>query len=170
MTGHGSYHCPVQQTDCHHICQPISPRCSSGGRAKWTMDDLGQGHWLSQLFREVSAGFESSAILKVLNEWINSGIADRIRSAAFLVLGAGPPFVFKHVGFTSNLLERAYAASYDCYQSVSGSLSSSALSGTRSGTPGQTMPEDVALRDQASAVAGRFDAGSPTSSFYAWLA
>ena len=120
--------------------------------------------------REVSAGFESSAILKVLNEWINSGIADRIRSAAFLVLGAGPPFVFKHVGFTSNLLERAYAASYDCYQSVSGSLSSSALSGTRSGTPGQPMPEDVALRDQASAVAGRFDAGSPTSSFYAWLA
>ena len=112
-------------------------------------------YWIPQLFREVSSGFESATSLKVLDEWINSGSADRIKSAARLVSGAHPAFVFKHVGFTSNLLERAHAASYDCYQNVTSSLASSALSGTRSGTPGQPMPEDVAIRDQASAVASQ---------------
>ena len=130
----------------------------------WSVED-----WIPQLFREVSSGFESAASLEVLDEWINSGSAGRIKSAARLVSGAQPAFVFKHVGFISNLLERAHAASSDSYRSVIRSLASSALSGTRSGTPGQPMPQDVAVRDQASAVSTQFAAGSPTYRFYALL-
>ena len=113
---------------------------------------------------------ESAASLKVLDEWISSGSGDRIKAAALLVSNADPSFAFKHVGFVSNLLERAQAASYDCYQSVSSNLDRSALSGIRSGTPGLPMPEDVAMRDQAAAVANRFDSGSPTFRFYDSLA
>ena len=40
----------------------------------WHIDD-----WIPQLFREISSGFDSAASLKVLDEWINSGNADRIR-------------------------------------------------------------------------------------------
>ena len=94
--------------------------------------------WIPQLFREVSLGFESAPSLKVLNEWINSGNADNIKSAARLVSGAQPEFVFNNVEFISNLLERAYAASTDCYRSVDSNLASSALSGTRLGTAGTT--------------------------------
>ena len=122
--------------------------------------------WIPQLFREVSLGFESAPSLKVLNEWINSGNADNIKSAARLVSGAQPEFVFNNVEFISNLLERAYAASTDCYRSVDSNLASSALSGTRLGTAGQPMPEDVAIRDQATAVKSQFDAGSPPYRFY----
>ena len=125
---------------------------------------------IPQLFREVSLDFESAASLKVLNEWINSGDAIRIKSAARLVLRAQPAFVFKHVGFIANLLERAYAASLDCYRSVVSNLTSSAISGTRSGTPGQPMPEDVAIKDQASEGMNQFDAGSPPYKFYDSLA
>ena len=96
-------------------------------------------YWIPQLFREVSLDFESAASLKVLNEWINSGDAGRIQSAARLVAEAQPAFVFKKVEFTANLLERAYAAGIDCYRSVARSLEISALSGVRSGTPGQPM-------------------------------
>ena len=123
-------------------------------------------YWIPQLFREVSLGFESAPSLKVLNEWINSGNADNIKSAARLVSGAQPEFVFNNVEFISNLLERAYAASTDCYRSVDSNLASSALSGTRLGTAGQPMPEDVAIRDQATAVKSQFDAGSPPYRFY----
>ena len=127
-------------------------------------------YWIPQLFREVSSDFESSASLPVLEEWINSESADRIKPAAHLVSCAQPAFVFKHVEFITNLLERAHAASFDCYQSVSGSLRSSAMSGTHWGTPGQPMPHDVAIRDQAAVLAAQFDAGSPTNRFYAyWL-
>ena len=128
------------------------------------------GYWIPLLFREISSGFESAASLKVLDEWISSGSGDRIKAAALLVSSADPSFAFKHVGFVSNLLERAQAASYDCYQSVSSNLARSALSGIRSGTPGLPMPEDVAMRDQAAAVANRFDSGSPTFRFYDSLA
>ena len=126
-------------------------------------------YWIPQLFREASLDFESAASLKVLNEWINSGDGDKIESAARLVAEAQPVFVFQEVEFTVNLLERAYAAGFDCYRSVVSNLTSSAISGTRSGTPGQPMSEDVAMKDQASEVLNQFDAGSPPYKFYASL-
>ena len=127
-------------------------------------------YWIPQLFREISLDFESAASLNVLNEWINSGDAGRIQSAARLVAEAQPAFVFKKVEFTANLLERAYLAGIDCYRSVVSNLTSSAISGTRSGTPGQPMSEDVAMKDQASAVKSQFDAGSPPYKLYDSLA
>ena len=126
-------------------------------------------YWIPQLFLEASLDFESAASLKVLNEWINSGDADRIQSAARLISSAHPAFVFKHEGFTANLLERAYAAGFDCYRSVVSNLTISAISGTRSGTPGQPKSEDVAMKDQASKIMNKFDAGAPPYRFYASL-
>ena len=128
------------------------------------------GYWIPQLFREISLGFESPASLKVLEEWINSENANKIKAAGRLVSGARPGFVFKQVEFVSNLLECAYAASDGTYQAVSSTLASTALSGVRSGTPGQPMPENVATREQAEAVAGTFNAGSPAYRFYVSLA
>ena len=127
-------------------------------------------YWIEKLFREASLDFESAASLKVLDEWINSGDAARIQLAARLVSRAQPEFIFKHVGFIANLLERAYAAHTDCYQDVACSLESSARSGTRLGTPGQPRPQDVAIRDQALEVATQYDAGSPPYRFYTSLA
>ena len=126
--------------------------------------------WTPQLFREVSSGFESAASLKVLDEWINSGDPAMIESAARLVSGAPPGFVFKHVDFVVNLLERSLEANAGCYRSVTGRLVGCAMFGTRSGTAGQPMPQDVAIRDQATAVASQLDAGSPANRFYASLA
>ena len=127
-------------------------------------------YWIPQLFREVSSNFESGASPKVLNEWVNSGAPAMIESATRLVSGAPPGFVFKHVEFVANLLERAHTVSAGCYRSVTGRLMGCAMSGTRSGTAGQPMPQDVAIRDQATAVANQLDAGSPANRFYASLA
>ena len=124
-------------------------------------------YWIPQLFREASLDFESAASLKVLNEWIDSGNADKIESAARLIAEAQPAFVFQEVEFIVNLLERANAAGFDCHRRVASNLTSSAVSGTRSGTPGQPMSEDVAMKDQASAVKSKLDAGSPPYRFYA---
>ena len=126
--------------------------------------------WIPQLFREASLDFESAASLKVLDEWINSGDPVRIESAVHLVSRAQPAFVFMHVGFVENLLERAYMAHSDCYQSAACSLESSAFSGGRFGTPGQPKPQYVAIKDQASKAMSQFDAGSPSHRFYASLA
>ena len=135
---------------------------------------LGQGwsveYWIPKLFSEASSGFEADAGLRVLGEWIDSESAELIERAAQFLKGAPSAFVFKRVGFVSNLLERAHVASADCYRNATSSLASCALLGTRSGTPGQPMPQDVAIKDQASAVAAQFEAGSPTHRFYVLLA
>ena len=128
------------------------------------------GYWIPKLFSEVSSRFDSPAGLQVLDEWINSGDPERIVSGARIVQGAGTGFVLRHVAFVSNLLERAHAASFDCYQSAAQSLEISALYGTRSGTLGQPMPQDIAMKDQASEVANQFDAGSLVHRFYDSLA
>ena len=122
------------------------------------------------LFREVSFGFSSDASLNVLNEWVNTEIPDKIKSASQLIFRAPGEFVFENVEFVSNLLERAHVASEETFVEVSGNLMASASSGGRSGTPGEPFPEDVALRDNASAVAGQFAIGSPANRFYASLA
>ena len=124
---------------------------------------------IPQLFREVSSNFESETSLNVLDEWINSGDPARIESAARLVSGAPPGFVFKHVEFAANLLDRAHTANAGCYRSVAGNLMNCAMLGTRSGTTGHPMPQDVVIRDQATAVASQLDAGSPANRFYAAL-
>ena len=127
-------------------------------------------HWIPELFKEVSLRFESSGSLNVLDEWINSGESLKIKLAAHIVSRAQPDFVFSHLGFISNLLERASGASHDCYQSVCSSLLRSALTGTGMGTAGQPLPKDVNMREQASAVATQFHPGDPTNRFFASLA
>ena len=127
-------------------------------------------YWLPELFREISLGFKSDAALNVLNEWVNSGSPEKIRAASQLTFRAHPNFVFENVEFVSNLLECAHVANEETFVNVSGDLMASASSGTRSGTPGEPFPEDVALRDNASAIADQFDLGSPANRFYASLA
>ena len=127
-------------------------------------------YWIPELFREISLGFKSLSALNVLNEWINSGCPDNIESAAHLLLRAHPGFVFENVEFVSNLLERAHLARDETSTIVGSYLTGSAISGTRAGTAGEPLPQDVALRDKALAVAGQFALGSPQNRFYDSLA
>ena len=57
----------------------------------------------------------------MLGEWTDSGSAELIERAAQLLEGAPSAFVFKRVGFVSNLLERAHVASPDCYRNATSS-------------------------------------------------
>ena len=126
-------------------------------------------YWLPELFREISLDFKSDAALNVLNEWVDSGNPEKIKAASKLTFRAHQNFVFDNVEFVTNLLERAHSANEETFFEVGGNLMVSASSGGRSGTPGEPFPEDVALRDNASAVAGQFPVGSPANRFYASL-
>jgi hypothetical protein len=121
--------------------------------------------WLPRLFQIAAAGYPPVS-LTVLNEWINSGDAEKIEVASSLLRDAPSEFVFTHRGFVTTLLERAYATGEECYQKVNSDLFCSAISGGRSGSLGQPMPADVALREQAAAVARTFTMGSPGHRFY----
>jgi hypothetical protein len=118
--------------------------------------------WFSTLYDVVSLGF-IPASLKVLNEWIDSGDAEKIKAASRLVPSG---FVFTHVEFVTNLLEQAYAAGDECYRIVSSYFRCGVTSGLRIGISGEPFPQDIALQEQASAIAARFIKGSHLYRFY----
>lgn len=121
--------------------------------------------WIPSLFKVVSLGFTPES-LKVLEEWINSKDPDRVEAASLLLTDAPSDFIFTHQAFVSNLLERAYAAGEEGYRRVGSNLYKVAVSGVRSGAPGQPMPQDVELRDRSRTIASTLPVGSPMRRFY----
>ena len=124
--------------------------------------------WIPKLFSEISGGFSQKCI-NVLKEWSESGEKNKIVAVAYLLKDAPSGFVFSHPAFVSELLENAYKINDDCYRNVGSYLRCSAVSGTRTGSPGQPMPQDVRLRDQAMELLNKYPAGSPTYKFYFYL-
>jgi len=120
--------------------------------------------WIPKLFLEISCGF-SAKCTDVLREWTESGDKDKIEAVAYLLKDASAGFVFSHSDFVSELLENAYRISDNCYLNARSELYGSAISGTRSGSPGQPLPQDVRLRDQAMEILKKFSVGTPTYQF-----
>jgi hypothetical protein len=128
-----------------------------------------EGHWyLPILFDEVSLQFSQPG-LEVLNEWIESGKAEKLIAASRLLKEAFPNFIFIQEIFVANLLKKAHAINDDCYREVGSNLVDVAISAERMGTPGEPFPQDIALRDQSREVASRYPSGSPTHRFFETL-
>jgi len=121
--------------------------------------------WLPKLFAELSGDF-SSTCLEALDEWIESNDIKKIQGVGLLVEDAPSGFIFSHPEFVSRLIEKSYITGEDCYRTVSSDISSPAILEGGTGMPGQPMPEDVKLRDQAKELSQRFPMGSPTQRFY----
>ena len=130
-----------------------------------------------KLYREASFNFIgdskrdiSPVSLIVVSEWVNSKDSEKIEAASELISLFPSGFIFGHLEFVKNLLEQAYEAKDQCYESVTRNLFVIAHTKTRMGISGQPFPEDIQLRDQASEIAKQFFKGSPIYKFYNSLA
>jgi hypothetical protein len=72
---------------------------------------------LSELFRDFSLNF-GPASLEVLNEWINSGDCDKVRSARYLLGDTYLGFYVNNLSFVSNYLRRAQECGRDVFEAV----------------------------------------------------
>lgn len=116
--------------------------------------------WLPKLFKKISLDFSPTS-LEVLREWIDSGDPEKIMAAASIVSEANPGFVFEHVGFVMNLLDRALQGGNTCHRRVSNCVYNCARSGPRQGVSGQPFPQDFALCNRAKEMAASLPAGTP---------
>jgi hypothetical protein len=121
--------------------------------------------WIPLLFKEVSLNY-SSASIEILLEWVQTGDEEKVTLAACLVRDAPRDFVLSHVPFVVDLLQHASGISEECYRQVIGYLKQSAISGSEIGVPGQPMPREATLKDQAHQIANRLQIGSPEYTFY----
>src|SRR5581483_11734992 len=103
-----------------------------------------RAHYGADLFKMVSAGYDK-ATLNVLAEWINSGDIKKLEAAAALLSEAPNSFVFTHTDYVVATLEQANKLGKSCLDRVSSWLFGAAISGGRTGTPGQPFPQDIEM-------------------------
>ncbi len=122
-----------------------------------------------KLFRELTLNFTTD-YLPVLDEWIEDGHEDRLMAVAELLRESPHDLVFEQAGLVEKLLDAASAVGEACYRQIAGLLSTPSVIRGRQGVVGQPFPQDVALRDRASAMANTCRPGSPAWRFYMSLA
>jgi hypothetical protein len=123
---------------------------------------------LTNLFKAVSLDYNEEG-LAALNEWIDSGDPQKIKEALFLLDGAEPPFSFERVEFVTNALRKAEAAGEDVYRIAQGVFAGGAIPTQRHRVIGQPPPSVVRQLEQASAVLGRLQPGTPEHRFYEYV-
>lgn len=112
----------------------------------------------------------SSTSLEILNEWINSEDAEKIRGASCLLLEAPRSLILEQVDFISNLASKAYEISRDCFLSVLQNLRGVSWTGVISATPQQPIPELIQFKDDCLKIAETFPPLSASRRCYEQLA
>ncbi|SDP76837.1 Restriction endonuclease [Arthrobacter sp. ok909] len=118
-----------------------------------------------QLLEPMLSGYrdEAKALLRRL---ITSRDEQRVNLANSLLDGAPHNFVIRETQFVEELLEEAHQMPESLGRHVIAGLHGSAEFGMRSRSVGVDDPEEVALRDEATATAQRYPEGSPIRLFY----
>jgi hypothetical protein len=123
---------------------------------------------LANLFKALSLDFNEEG-LAALNEWIESGEPEKIKEALLLLDGVKPPFSFERVDFVANALRKAEAAGEECYRIAQGVFAGGAVPTERHRIIGQPPPSVVRQLEQASAVLGCLQPGTPEHRFYEYV-
>lgn len=135
---------------------------------EWLLDapkGLGKAFWAPRLYAAVSGGY-GDAVISDLDEWANSSDPKEIKVVAQLLAEAPRDFIFKYSPFVIHLIEHAEALRQDCLDTVTSGLIRSAISGIKSGTPGEPFPEDLALRDKSNEMLSTLPRGSAPWRFF----
>ncbi len=105
---------------------------------------------LGSLADSLFAPFDEMLLSRV-EAWMQSGSVAHVNVVLAFVREAGPELVTKFEHFVADLLQRAASLSSELHSKATSVLYSTAISGLRSGTPGQPFAEDLRLRDLAKA-------------------
>jgi hypothetical protein len=122
----------------------------------------------ANLFKALSLDFNDEG-LAALNEWIDSGDPGKVKEALFLLDGTQPPFSFEHVDFVANALRKAEVIGEECYGIARRVFAGGAIPTQRHRMIGQPPPSVVRQLEQASAVLGRLQPGTPEHRFYEYV-
>ncbi len=120
--------------------------------------------WLPVLFQLADPNLEAGR--HALREWAKSGQAQKIVSAAGLLRGFDHSIVFSEHELIAELLVAANSCGTECLQDTRSELSSLAISGVYSGTPGQPMPRHLNDKAEAERLAEAYGTNEPVRDFY----
>ncbi len=118
-----------------------------------------------ELYFHIAGSIEGAA-LDVLDEYVTSGRVDEIETVTRIVADAPKNLTWDRIDFVTRLLHAASGHGDERLRAARSALHRSAVSGVRSGRPGEPFPEDVRQRDTAAKIAAGLPRGSIEEAFY----
>ncbi|WP_316176348.1 helix-turn-helix domain-containing protein [Bradyrhizobium sp. SZCCHNRI1073] len=123
------------------------------------------GYRAKELFETCFGPFDGDTV-KFLDEWIATSDEQDLRLIAGILGEAEHTFVFTNRPFVERYLEKARQVSSDLLKEAIGALFGSAISGIRTGTAGEPMPRDVAMKEESETILRSLPRFSPAYELY----
>lgn len=111
-------------------------------------------------------GLRHPACTSILEAWCAGGNSQHFRVLSYVLRDAPPLFVFEDSAFVARTLKVARSLGVSVYRELSSSLFASAVSGIRSGTPGEPFPEDLRMKAQAEEALATLSRADPAFALY----
>ncbi|MHA6298762.1 helix-turn-helix domain-containing protein [Devosia sp. CAU 1758] len=122
-------------------------------------------YYARNLFEAMFAPYDNEMV-SFFGDWLGAATPEDVLMIGTILREAQPDFVFAQVPFVIALLDRAQQFDPELRRTVSTELYCSAISGMRSGTPGEPFPQDISMQEQAAALIQSLDPFSPAYQLY----
>jgi hypothetical protein len=87
-------------------------------------------------------------LLGFILDWIDVGTPDDMQIISQVLRESRPNFVFEQRTFVTKFLDKAKQHGKETLDNAVNALYSSAITGLRSGIPGEPFPQDIMMRDE----------------------
>ena len=118
-----------------------------------------------QLFGAMFSPFDD-VLVGFLSDWVHIAGEKDMRTIAHILDEAPSEFVFTHRAFVDEALNKAKQFGQKMLDRFIGVLCGSAISGMRTGTPGEPFPQDLKMKADAEAVLENLPRFSPARELY----
>lgn len=124
--------------------------------------------WFGDLVRTLCT-VNSSDFVEFLRQWISSAGREGFAVATSLARQTPQSFVFEQHEFVIWMMRLARSHGTDVLRKLVSALYCAAVSGSRSGVPGEPFPQDIKLRDRAAEVLSGLTRQDPAYELYSDL-
>jgi hypothetical protein len=120
--------------------------------SQWMKSHPGKGyqfkHRAAELFNVMFNPLDDE-LLGFIQDWIDESTPDDMRIISQVLSESGPDFVFEQRIFVARFMDKAKQQGKEVLENAASALYSSAISGLKSGIPGEPFPKDIKMRDDA---------------------
>ena len=90
-----------------------------------------------------------AALIAFLRDWIETADGSELGVVGHILREGPHDLVFRERPLVLRFLARCHQFGHQCYKSAASEVFSAAVSGMRSGTPGEPFPEDLRMKEEA---------------------